>query len=1047
MYRSVLRGGSKRPLLFLLGMLCLLGLSVGPAAAQFDTGTLSGTTVDSSGALVPGASVTVANTGTGATVSLKSNGAGLFSASDLPFGTYTVTATAAGFGTTTSKDVILNVGAAVHVTLKLSAAAATQTVTVTGTETSVNTETTVSGETFNSKQVENLPVNGRDVDAFLEISPGSVGSAPEFQGSVNGLENIFSGLNITVDGQSAVRGDITGFLNTEGQEQPHITRSSIDSIQEIDFANNGYSAETGHSLGPQMNIITKGGTNQWHGTAFEFFRNDALDAHDYFDAGRKEPLKLNQFGGNLAGPIVHDKLFFFGNYEGSRQHVTTLNTQNHTLSAYDRTQFVPAMQTVLAQLAPLPAGCDVIPTPAACAYQPLAKIDVDAGGAQFVLSPTALPTILSENTGSARLDWNMSGADRWMLRYNINDSNTNYTYGPNVGQTSPQALRTQLIKLDETHIFSPSLLNQASLGYTRFYSTTGSDTVQPFYAIAGFFTDLGSLPGANTFNQTNAYSTYEFFDNVTKTFHTNDLKFGTQIRVNRQVEALSPMQDYEFASVSNLEDDVPFVLQKNGFAGSLGLHNSEYDAYIQDNWHVTRKLVLNLGIRYDYNTVWNEAHNHVPNFDIATQTILPGAQSPYTAPRADIAPRIGLAYDPFGTGKTVFHAYGGMFYLPMWLSFDLSSNDPTYATYSVNLFQENITFPQPNPALPAGTQTVYSFPQHPKDPNALNWLVGVEQQLPAQFVTVINYSANRVNHQQAGVNFAAINENPANTNTDARPHSDFADEDYLGDTLGSDYQSLQVQLRRNSHHLNTEMNYTWSHEIDDMVNVFQGFADPYNPKFDRSSGDIDVRNNFTASAVYDFSDLHDHSMWERLAGGGWQLSSIFQARGGLPEDITLMSGIFGNPVRPNYVPGQNVYLPHVTWLQPVGSYNPAAFTVPTGYDGTPGENLGNVGRNALRGPGFFQWDLSTMKSFELTQKAKLQFRADLFNIINHPNYANPDGGLCSALTYGAAGQTATCTPNTNFGKNTSGTVANQTGNGQIGNGTNRQAQFSVKVLF
>jgi hypothetical protein len=147
----------------------------------------------------------------------------------------------------------------------------------------------------------------------------------------------------------------------------------------------------------------------------------------------------------------------------------------------------------------------------------------------------------------------------------------------------------------------------------------------------------------------------------------------------------------------------------------------------QDNWHVTRKLVLNLGLRYDYSTTWNEAHNHVPNFDIPTQTILSGTQAPYAAPRGDIAPRIGLPYDPFGTGKTVFHAYGGMFYLPMWLSFDLSSNDPAYASYSVNVFQESLTIPQSNPALPAGTQTVYSFPHHPKDPNALNWLVGVEQ--------------------------------------------------------------------------------------------------------------------------------------------------------------------------------------------------------------------------------------------------------------------------------------------------------------------------------
>ena len=302
MNRSVSMRGLKKPLLFLLGILCLLGLSVGPAAAQFDTGTLSGTTVDSSGALLPGASVTVTNSGTGAKVTLKSNGAGIFSASDLPYGTYTVTATAAGFGTTTSSDVVLNVGAAVHLTLKLSASGTAETVTVTGTATSVNTESAVSGESFNSRQVENLPVNGRDVSDFSRFLPARWARAAFFQGSVNGLENIFTGLNIKLDGQSASRGDVNGFLETEGQEGARITRASVDSIQEIDFANSGYSAQSGFSLGPQMNIITKGGTNAFHGTAYEFFRNQALDARDYFLPGAKVPLRLNQFGGNLGGP-------------------------------------------------------------------------------------------------------------------------------------------------------------------------------------------------------------------------------------------------------------------------------------------------------------------------------------------------------------------------------------------------------------------------------------------------------------------------------------------------------------------------------------------------------------------------------------------------------------------------------------------------------------------------------------------------------------------------------------------------------------------------
>lgn len=1033
-----------------MAIACLvLGVAAPVMAQVFDTGNITGTVADTSGAVIPHAKVIIVNTGTGRQVTATTDAKGGFTASALPFGTYDVTATAKGFAPGTSRGIVLTVGAAVHVSLTLSVASKSVTVTVTGTQTSVNTETAQSGTTLSSRQVENLPINGRAISDFLEIAPGSVASTGYFQGSVNGLENIFTGLNITVDGQAATRGDVNGFLNTEGQEAAHVTRASLSSVQEIDFTNNGYSAEMGHSLGPQMNIITKGGTNRFHGSVFEFFRNQALDSHDYFETGKKQPLKLNQFGGNLSGPIVRNKLFFFVNYEGDRERVTTLNPLNHTLSAYARSKFVASMKPILDQMAPLPVGCTAIPAPASCAYP--GSDSGTSGGANMVYDPVALPTTLSGDTGSIRLDYNINANDRLMLRYNINDSLTKHTYGPNIGQTSPQSLTTQLLRMEETHTFSPTLLNQFAVGLTRFYSDTRSDTPKNpyYYAISGFFTDLGSLPGANTFNQINANTIANISDNVSKTMGSDNLHFGVQVRINQLNTWTNQQQTYDYASFNDLENNNPFVLAKIGFPGFLGVKDTDWGFYVQNDWRVNSRLVFNLGVRYDYNTAWREEHNRMRNFDIATQSFDSANQLPYHAPKSEFAPRIGLSFDPFGTGKTVIHAYGGLFYMPMQLGLGLTSNIPEYANYNVNVFDAlfggySIAFPSPNPPLQAGTQVVYAFPKHPSDPYATNWLFGIQQALPGHFVATINYTGNNTHHMQAGVSFAPINLNPANTVTGVpQVYSGYASENYEGDVLGSNYNALQVQVRRTYKHLYADFNYTWSHEFDNDVNVFSGFSDPFNVNLDRSSGDIDVRNNFTGSILYDFGTMKGAPRWKRETLGGWEVSSIIQARSGLPTNVTLISGFFGNPMRPNYVSGKSPYLSSVSW--PNHSYNINAFSVPSGYDGTWGKNLGDVGRNALRGPAFFQLDMSGMKNFALTNKVRVQFRADIFNILNHPNFANPDGGICESLTSATATTPASCVSNPNFGR-VGSTVASQAG-GVVGNGTSRQAQLSMKLTF
>src|SRR6185312_6630235 len=554
-------------------------------------------------------------------------------------------------------------------------------------------------------------------------------------------------------------------------------------------------------------------------------------------------------------------------------------------------------------------------------------------------------------------------------------------------------------------------------------------------------------------------------DNVTKTMGRNTLKFGAQLRFNRNNEWLRPLQSYQFGvspfgSFSDLENNNPFVLQKIGFPGFVGTRNSNWDFYVQDDWRVTRKLMVNLGLRYGYSTPWTERNNNLQNFDYGTQAFLPANKAPYSAPKGDIAPRIGLSYDPFGTGKTVIHAYYGLFYNPMHFGFNLVTKLPAYQSYSVNVFQVPITYPMANPELPAGTANVYIFPQHPKDPVSPNWLFGVQQQFGPNTVFTLNYTGNQDHHMQAGVDFAAVNLNPGNYVSQARPLTDYANEYYNGDILNSSYNALQAQLRHNIGNLNLEANYTWSHEIDNMVNVFSGYSNPYDPNFDRGPGDWDIRNNFTASVVYLMPKLEGHNALERGVLGNWQTSSIFQARTGAPVNVSILSGFFGLPARPNYTGESTLASGGIDW--PNRSYNVNAYKIGPDFNAIPGDpsTIGNVGRDSLRGPGFFQWDFSGMKNFPLGEKLKLQFRADIFNILNHPNFANPDGGICATGFVAASGDTpASCSlgpdpsnpdqlipqMNPNFGK-TGQTIASES-NSLVGTGTARQEQFSLKVIF
>jgi hypothetical protein len=1026
--------------------------AMGQSAGTFDTGTILGSVTDQTGAVIPHASVTITNTGTGIATTAKTGDNGLFTVPALPFGNYVVSASADRFGKAASKTFVLNVGATARVDLKLSVGTVSENVQVTGTMATVNLSTATAGTTLNESQIQNLPTNGRDVMDFLNIAPGSVNSTGLFQGSINGQENFMTGIQVTLDGQNASRPDISGFDETEGAEANRMTRASVDSIQEIDFANSGYSADVGHSLGPQMNIITKGGTNQFHGEIFEFFRNDALDAMDYFANSLtqpKVPLRMNQFGGNLAGPIAKSKLFFFVNYEGLQQKTTLINKLNSTPSAYVRSQFNSAMQPVLAQMEALPAGCTAIPAPTSCAVPGYPDAN-PANGSDLVYAPSALPTTISENSGAVRVDYTPTANDRIFGRYTIDDGVTDQTYGPNQGQTAPEALLNSYGIVDETHTFTATLINELSVAIQKFHSDTFSDTPQPLVGFGGFFVNLGSLPGPNTFNQINDDATVDISDNATKTAGRQTFKVGAQIQFNRLDEWLRPQQEFEFGDFAGLEQDQPFILSKIGFPGFIGVRNSNWDVYAEDDWRVNSKLTVNAGVRIDTNTVWSDRNHLQQNFDYQTQTFLSPNKPLYNGPTVDVAPRLGLNYDPFGQGKTVIHAYYGLFYLPLQFGANFVTNNPAYQSYSVNAFQVSLAYPMANPVLPAGTQNVVIMPQNVKDAYSDNWLFGIQQQVMRNTILTVNYVGNEDHRMQAGQNFAGVNLNPANlVNDNNRPFSGFANETLEADELSGSYHSLQAGIRHNVGKLNFEVNYTWSHTINDFVNFLNNYSDPYNPAKDMGNGDGDIRNNLTGSVTYNFPEWKGGNLLERTVVGGWQTSSIVQTRSGAALNPTLVGTFFGLPTRPDFT-GAPIRLAHGSW--PTGVYNVAAYEVEPGYNGNPGDptTLGNVPRNSLPGPDFFQWDFSAMKNFEVTQRVKVQFRADLFNILNHPNFGNPGNmGICTTIQQNTL-PVSNCTEgggttNLEFAE-VGQTIADQDDT-LVGSGTNRQIQFALKVIF
>jgi Carboxypeptidase regulatory-like domain len=966
-------------------------LFAGRAAAQSPNGTISGTVFDPGGNVIAGAAITVVNDATRVQSYTKTNSDGVYVLPNLAPGSYRLQVAKDGFKTLIKPDIVLNVQDALAINFTLPVGAISETVTVQGGAPLVNSESASVSTVIDRTFVANLPLNGRSFNTLLQLTPGVVIAPSTFSspGQFNIAGQRSDANSFSVDGVSANFGVSpaagpggSGIGATQAFSALGGTSSlvSVDALQEFRIETSSFAPEFGRTPGGQVILTTRSGTNDFHGGVFDYFRNTVLDANDWFlnNAGLPRAAEEhNDFGGFLGGPIQRNKTFFFFSYEGAR--LRQPDTEDQQVPSLYARSAAPASLAPFLNAYPLPNGMPVSPTSYTAPF---------TGGYS---NPGTL------NATSIRVDHNFG--DRFSLfgRYN---------YAPSHIQTLSEAaeFETTAVNTQTLTVGLNMALSQRLANALRGNFSSQTSTLNTFLGTLGgavvpepsLF--LGSLPSANNLfafqtpdvggyasgpggrNQTRQFN---LLDDLSATVGTHELKFGGDYRA-----IFLDVNPHEY-SIAYLGSSVQGFLAtgtatlSNSVAKQAKLLMQAFSLYGQDTWKATSRLTLTYGIRWELNPA-PEARGQTTlasfsNVDNPSELALsPPGTSVWNTTFRNFAPRIGIAYALTHKGDLILRASAGVFYdLGLGISSELASLFPNGASN----FQGGVAIPviDLTPYLPTISITppieseVLAFSSSLKLPRSYQWNLALEKSFGKQAV-----SATYVG--QAGRDLLRVEGL-------YQPNPDFESLAFItGNGAYSNYDALQLQYRRPlSSRLQALVNYTWSHSLDNASN--DAVAGPSNTIIsaasDYASSNFDARNSFSGAVSYLIPGLRG-SRFMNVLTNDWSVDSVLVARSGFPFNalVDLGGALSAVNSRPDLVPGQPLWIAAPS--APGGQIlDVNAFSVPSTV------RQGTEGRNDIPGFGLTQMDLSLARKFPIHDRLNLQFRADAFNLLNHPNFANP----------------------------------------------------------